>query len=174
MSVLAASWRVAEPRAGAGMQCRMVIFSGPMRTSLTSSRSTRWQSSIVAVAALARRWYACGCPRGFPVRSVNWAAGGPTATERHLLADVRLLDGVTLVVSPSADKGRPNAHAEYRPSGSSDAPGRRAVVRYSQSLLSGRRAAGLPAKEPIQEPTWTDFRRHPATPGDCRAWSSAH
>jgi len=26
-------------------------------------------------------------------------------------------------------------------------------------------------KEPFQEPTWTDFRRHPATPGDCQAWS---
>src|SRR5215468_4882199 len=47
-------------------------------------------------------------------------------------------------------------------------------VRYSQSLLSGRRSTGLPAKEPIQEPTWTDFRRHPATPGDCQAWSGAH
>src|SRR5215467_3848837 len=34
------------------------------------------------------------------MRSVNWSVGGPTATERHLLADVRLLDGVTLVVSP--------------------------------------------------------------------------
>ena len=33
---------------------------------------------------------------------------------------------------------------------------------------------GLPAKEPNQEPTQADFRRHPATPGDCQAWSSAH
>jgi len=32
------------------------------------------------------------------MRFVNWSVGGPTATERHLLADVRLLDGVTLVV----------------------------------------------------------------------------
>jgi hypothetical protein len=30
---------------------------------------------------------------------------GPTATERHLLADVRLLDGVTLVVSPRRRSG---------------------------------------------------------------------
>src|SRR5262249_56817331 len=51
---------------------------------------------------------------------------------------------------------------------------RRLGARYSQSLLSGRRSAGLPVKEPIQEPTWTDFRRRPATPGDCQAWSSAH
>ena len=42
--------------ARAGMRCRMVIFSGPMRTSLTSSRSTRWRSSTVAVAALPRSW----------------------------------------------------------------------------------------------------------------------
>ena len=35
-------------------------------------------------------------------------------------------------------------------------------------------AASLPAKEPIQEPTRADFRRHAATPGDCQAWSSAH
>ena len=41
-------------------------------------------------------------------------------------------------------------------------------------LLSDRRSTGLPAKEPNQEPTQADIRRHPATPGDCRAWSSAH
>src|SRR5215475_5698907 len=46
-------------------------------------------------------------------------------------------------------------------------------VRYSRSLLFGRRSTGLPAKEPIQEPTQADFRRRPATPGDCRGWSSA-
>ena len=50
---------------------------------------------------------------------------------------------------------------------------RRLGARYSQSLLSGRRSAGLPAKEPFQEPTRTDFRRPPATPGDCFARSSA-
>src|SRR5215471_13842006 len=33
---------------------------------------------------------------------------------------------------------------------------RRLGVRYSQSLLSRRRAASLPAKEPFQEPTWAD------------------
>jgi len=27
--------------------------------------------------------------------------------------------------------------------------------------------ASLPTKEPFQESTWTDFGRHPATPGDC-------
>src|SRR5215813_3393352 len=41
-------------------------------------------------------------------------------------------------------------------------------VRYSQSLLSGRRSTGLSAKEPIQEPTQADIRRHRATPGDSR------
>ena len=51
---------------------------------------------------------------------------------------------------------------------------RRLGARYSQSLLSGRRAASIPAKEPNQEPTQADTRRHPATPGDCQAWSSAH
>jgi hypothetical protein len=30
------------------------------------------------------------------------------------------------------------------------------------------------AKKPIQEPTQADLRRHPATPGACRGWSSAH
>ena len=60
------------------------------------------------------------------------ARRGPTATERHLLADVRLLAGVTLVVSPSADEGRPDAHAEYRPSASSDAPDRR--IRHVRML----------------------------------------
>jgi hypothetical protein len=44
---------------------------------------------------------------------------------------------------------------------------RRLGVRYSQSLLSRRRSTGLPAKEPFQEPTWTDFRPQPATSGDC-------
>ncbi len=39
-----------------GMRCRMVIFSGPMRTSLTSSRSTRWRSSGRTVSALWRSW----------------------------------------------------------------------------------------------------------------------
>src|ERR1035437_1354991 len=34
----------------AGMRWRMVIFSGPMRTSLTSSRRTRWRSSVPAGA----------------------------------------------------------------------------------------------------------------------------
>src|SRR5262249_57308809 len=34
--------------------------------------------------------------------------------------------------------------------------------------------ADSPAQEePNQEPTWTDIRRRPATPGDCQAWSSA-
>src|SRR2546423_602453 len=37
------------------MRCRMVIFSGPMRMSLTSSRRTRWRSSTVAVAAVPGR-----------------------------------------------------------------------------------------------------------------------
>ena len=50
---LVSSWpRAVERSARVGMRCRMVIFSGPMRTSLTSSRSTRWRSSTVAVAAL--------------------------------------------------------------------------------------------------------------------------
>ena len=49
---------------------------------------------------------------------------GPTATERHLPADVRLSRRVTLVVSPSADERHPNADAENRPSASSDAPDR--------------------------------------------------
>src|SRR5215472_6716408 len=53
------------------------------------------------------------------------------------------------------------------------APAHSRGARYSQSLLSGRRSTGLAAKEPIQEPTWTAFRRHPATPGDCQAWSGA-
>ena len=39
-----------------GMRCRMVIFSGPMRMSLTRSRRTRWRSSTVAVVALPRSW----------------------------------------------------------------------------------------------------------------------
>src|SRR6516165_7449930 len=37
---------------------------------------------------------------------------------------------------------------------------------FTVSLLSGRRAADHPAKEPNQEPTQADFRRRPATPGD--------
>jgi hypothetical protein len=50
---------------------------------------------------------------------------------------------------------------------------RRLFVRYSPFLLSRRRAAGLPAKEPFQEPTQAGLRRQPAMPGDCRGWSSA-
>ena len=46
--------RVPELPGRAGMRCRMVIFSGPMRMSLTSSRGIRWRSSAVAVAALPR------------------------------------------------------------------------------------------------------------------------
>ena len=38
-------------RSRSGMRCRMVIFSGPMRTSLTSSLSTRQRSSVVEVSA---------------------------------------------------------------------------------------------------------------------------
>lgn len=34
------------------MRWRMVILSGPMRTSLTSSRRTRWCSSTVEISAL--------------------------------------------------------------------------------------------------------------------------
>ncbi|MDT5053512.1 MAG: hypothetical protein QOF66_1878, partial [Mycobacterium sp.] len=37
-----------------GMEWRMVIFSAPTRTSLTSRRRTRWRSATVAVAALPR------------------------------------------------------------------------------------------------------------------------
>ena len=48
---------------------------------------------------------------------------------------------------------------------------------YSQSrarLLQGRytcpsTCGGIRVKEPIQEPTQADFRRHPATLGDCQA-----
>ena len=39
-----------------GMRWRMVILSGPMRTSLTSSRSTRWRSSMLEASALVRSW----------------------------------------------------------------------------------------------------------------------
>ena len=39
-------------RSRCGMEWRMVILSGPTRTSLTSSRRTRWRSATVAVAAL--------------------------------------------------------------------------------------------------------------------------
>src|SRR6266851_1669691 len=47
-------WPVVRSRTG--MRCRMVIFSGPMRTSLTSSRRTRWRSGTSAPPALSRSW----------------------------------------------------------------------------------------------------------------------
>ena len=52
MSVLSACWASSVVRSRMGMRCRMVILSGPMRTSLTSSRSTRWRSSTVEISAL--------------------------------------------------------------------------------------------------------------------------
>jgi hypothetical protein len=43
-------------RSRIGIRCLMVILSGPTRTSLTSSRSTRWRSSTVDSSALAWNW----------------------------------------------------------------------------------------------------------------------
>jgi len=41
-----------------------------------------------------------------------------------------------------------------------------------RALLALREVPTVPA--PVVAQSWTDFRRHPATPGDCQAWSSAH
>ena len=82
-------------------------------------------------------------PAGFPMRSVNWSAGGSNGDGRTSAGRCPLLDGVTLVVSPSADERRPNAHAEYRPSASSDAPDRRVGARLSSGLrVVSRRGYG--------------------------------
>src|SRR5205814_2233109 len=54
-SVSVVSWPPFPPLGWrAGMRWRMVIFSGPTRTSWTTARRTRWRSSVVAVAELAR------------------------------------------------------------------------------------------------------------------------
>src|ERR1022692_114148 len=49
-------WRLARPSPRAGMRCRMVIFSGPMRMSLTSSRRTRWRSVTLASWVRSGSW----------------------------------------------------------------------------------------------------------------------
>jgi RNA-directed DNA polymerase len=56
VSVLAGCWSVLVVRSRMGMRCRMVIFSGPMRTSLTSSRRMCWRCSTAEVGAVARIW----------------------------------------------------------------------------------------------------------------------
>src|SRR5215472_2946282 len=48
---------------------------------------------------------------------------------------------------------------------------RRALFTVFCCPTGGRPAS--PVKEPNQEPTQADFRRRPATPGDCQAWSGA-
>ena len=63
-------------------------------------------------------------------------------------------------VAPAGDRtDHPLQHAvDKRPAEHDHNAERRLGARYSQSLLSGQRATGLPAKEPNQEPTQADVR----------------
>ena len=121
----------------------------PPRTQRSSCSDTRWQSRGGKSPARKPDWadrdrrlgeastQPVPCPRrGFPMRSVNWSVGGPTATERYLLAGCSTSRRGDAGRVPSAYEERPKAHAEYRPSASSDTPDRRLRERAASAASS--------------------------------------